>query len=125
VTDIEGGVPMSNYWGWFKCGFLCCIIYQLILGSAPSVKRSVYLDVYGPLMLYANMLMFIGGFTVVFLKRMDVILIGISSAGAMFLVALAKLYLLRSGIEFSPAYAWLKKEALVERPASLEVASSK
>ena len=104
----NGGVPISNYLGWIFTGFSCCLIYRLIFDSAPKLVHSLYLDVYGPLMLYAANFSLAFGFCLVFLKRADVLLIGFMSMGVILAVSLAKLYLLRD-YDHSRTHAWIKE----------------
>ncbi len=108
---IANGVPISNFFGWWKVAFVCHLVYRLILETGPAPRRSLYLSVYGPLMLYLNL--FIGGLGAVlmFLKRPDVAMIGVMCMGALLLVVLSKVYLLRQGVALSPGYGWLMRQS--------------
>jgi len=109
VPYIANGVPISNFFGWWKVAFVCHLIYRMVLETGPKPRRSVYLTVYGPMMLYLNLL--IGGFgtALVFLKRPDVCMIGLMSMGTFFLIGLSKIYLLPRGVEPSPGDGWLRE----------------
>lgn len=90
---IGGGVPLSNFFGWWKVAFVCHLVYRIILETGAQPRRSVYLTVYGPLMLYLNLL--IVGFvnSRIILKHPDVFMIGLMCMGAFFLVGLAQAFL--------------------------------
>jgi len=111
MPDIENGVPISNFFGWFKVAFVCNLVYRVILDSGPALRRSLYLSVYGPLMLYFHLLIGGMGAAFLFLKRPDVVMIGVFCMGSIFLVAFFKLCLLRAGVALSPGYAWLMDRA--------------
>jgi len=111
MRDIENGVPISNFFGWFKVAFVCNLVYRVILDTAPAPRRSLYLSVYGPLMLYLNLLIGGLGAALLFLKRPDVMMIGVACMGAIFLMAFLKVCLLRLGVEVSPGYGWLMDRA--------------
>ncbi len=97
MHDILGGVPFKNYLGWFEVAFVCQLVYRVVMESVPKVTQSAYLNIYGPMMLYGNLLIFGIGMSALFLKRMDVVLIGLLSMGGIALFALARMYLVKSG----------------------------
>lgn len=105
---VANGVPLSNYFGWWKVAFVCHIIFRLTMDFGKTApRRSPYLTVYGPMMLYFNL--FIGQFTsvLIYLKRPDVAMIGLFSMGAFLFMGLAKIYLLKTGTEHSHAEKFL------------------
>lgn len=104
---IETGVPISNFFGWFKVAFVCHLVYRIVLETHPRPRKSLYLSVYGPLMLYLNL--FVGGLSSVllFLKRPEVAMIGMMSMGTLLVIAIGKIFLLRQGVAPSPGDGWL------------------
>jgi putative membrane protein len=109
MSDIQGGVPISNYLGWMKVAFVCHIIYRLILETSPITRRSIYLNVYGPVLQYINLYFIFAFAALVMLKRLDVLLIGGLAMGGLILLAVSKLYLAR----FSAAKeSWERTEAV-------------
>ena len=109
---IANGVPISNFFGWWKVAFVCHIVYRLALdtGKRPP-RRSLYLTVYGPMMLYFNL--FIGTFfnMLIYLKRPEVAMIGLLSMGTFLFMGLAKIYLLKTGVGHSAAEELLTHSA--------------
>lgn len=111
MQAIANGVPLSNFFGWWKVAFVCHLIYRIVLATGPEPHRSPYLTVYGPMMLYLNLL--IGGFStsLLILKRPDVCMIGLMCMGVLFLIGLAKIILLRRGIEPSRGEIQLRESS--------------
>jgi hypothetical protein len=114
---VANGVPISNYFGWWKVAFVCHIVFRLALdtGKRPP-RRSLYLTVYGPMMLYFNL--FIGSFfnVLIYLKRPDVAMIGLMSMGAFLFMGLAKIYLLKTGVGHSAAVSFLTQNVKYDGP---------
>lgn len=112
---IATGVPISNFFGWWKVAFVCHLVYRIILETHPKPRRSLYLSVYGPLMLYLHL--FIGGLSsiLLFLKRPEVAMIGVMSMGALLVIALAKIFLFKQGVAPSPVDEWLRGQESRER----------
>ena len=108
MRDIANGVPISNFFGWWKVAFVCHLIYRLVLETGPHPRRSLYLSVYGPMMLYLNL--FIGAMVgaLLMLERPDVGMIGVACMGTLLLLGGAKIFLLKQGVEPSPADPWLQ-----------------
>ena len=109
---VANGVPMSNYFGWWKVAFVCQIVFRLTLdiGERPP-RRSLYLTVYGPMMLYFNL--FIGTFfnMLIYVKRPEIAMIGLLSMGAFLFMGVAKIYLLKTGTGHSVAECFLTQKA--------------
>jgi len=100
VTNIHGGVPITNYTGWLALSFVCQLVYRLVHEVAPRTRRSVYLNVYGPVLLYLNLFLFVETFAYLYVKRMDVVLIGMAIGGILIL-GIAKVCIFRFGAEAS------------------------
>ena len=111
MKNIANGVPISNFFGWWKVAFVCHLIYRLVLETGPTPRRSLCLSVYGPMMLYLNLL--IGGLSssLIFLKRPDIAMIGIMCMGALFLIACAKVFLFKRGVDPSTGDTLLMESA--------------
>ena len=95
MSDIFGGVPISNYIGWFSVAFVCHIIYRLFLETAPKTRHSIYLNVYSPLFLYLTLFLAFAGYSLWFIQRLDVLMIGILAMGGILILGFSKLYLTR------------------------------
>jgi putative membrane protein len=107
----NGGVPLTNYYGWIFTGFCACLIYRVIFDTASKVKHNLNLDVYGPILLYGACFTITFGMCAVFLDRAsEVLLIGGMSMGAILLIAISKAYLLRNH-EHSRTHAWIRDAA--------------
>jgi len=108
---IANGVPISNFFGWWKVAFVCHLIYRLVLETGPRPRRSLYLNVYGPMMLYLNLLLGALSSTLIFLKRPDIAMVGIMCMGTLFLLGFVKIFLLKRGVDHSPGDAWLMESS--------------
>ncbi|MEW6443927.1 MAG: carotenoid biosynthesis protein [bacterium] len=108
---IATGVPISNFFGWWKVAFVCHLVYRLILETHPKPRRSLYLSVYGPLMLYLHL--FLGALSsmLLFLKRPEVAMIGVMCMGGFLVLAFGKIFLLKQRVAPHPADRWLAGEA--------------
>ena len=111
MQDLKGGVPISNFFGWFKVAFVCHLIYRLVMDTGAAPRRSLYLTVYGPLMLYLHLLVGGLGAVILFLKRPDVAMIGVMCMGSLLLLAGMKIALLKMGVGVSPGTRWLRDRA--------------
>lgn len=111
MRDLSGGVPISNFYGWWKVAFVCHLIYRLVLETGRRPRRSLYLSVYGPMMLYLNL--FIGAMVgaLFMLGRPDVAMIGLACMGTLLLLGGAKTFLFKQGLGPSPADCWLRTGA--------------
>lgn len=108
------GEPLSNFTGWFICGFSMMFAWYFILQGTPSKNhnRSKYLDIYFPLALYAAH--FTNNFSqaLFLLQRDDVILFGGFGHGGILLILLVKLYQERQGAQANPLAKMISQEAL-------------
>jgi len=100
MSDIGGGVPFSNFFGWWKVAFLCHLVYQIILNTGPEPHRSKYITVYGPMMLYINLFLGAVANSLVILKRTDLFMIGLMCMGTLIFIMLARI-LLSPGLNLS------------------------
>ena len=91
--------PVSNFIGWFLTGVAVMGIYQLVVFTTPPERhtRSVYLDVYFPIIFYGFTFITDLGGVVHFGQYPDVAMLGSFSMGGIMLIAFAKLYLERLG----------------------------
>jgi uncharacterized membrane protein len=109
---VANGGPMSNYFGWWKVAFVCLIVFRLTMGGGKRPqKRSLYLTVYGPMLVY--FVLFIGDFFSCFfyLKRPEVSMVGLLSMGLFLSMGLAKIYLLKTEAGHSAAEDLLRQKA--------------
>jgi hypothetical protein len=71
-------------------------VYRLAGEFATRPRHSVYLDVYTPPLLYLQMFVFVEGFAYLYLRRADVILIGLGM-GTVCLVSIVRAVMYRFG----------------------------
>ena len=97
VPYVEHGVPISNFMGWLKVSFVCQLVIRVIMDHGRPLRHSVYLSVYGPILLYAMLLVQSGAVCLIFLKRPEVPLIGLMSMGSICFIAVTRVILLKRG----------------------------
>ena len=95
VPYLENGVPISNFMGWLKVAFVCQLIIRLITDYGRPIRHSVYLTVYGPILLYSLLMIQSGAVCLIFLKRPEVSMVGMMSMGAICFIAVTRLVLLK------------------------------
>ena len=95
VSYVENGVPISNFMGWLKVSFVCQLVILMIKDHGRPIRHSVYLSVYGPILLYVLLLVQSGAVCLIFLKRPEVSLIGLMSMGAVGFIAVTRLVMLK------------------------------
>jgi uncharacterized membrane protein len=81
VTDIENGVPISNFIGWLGVSFIIMLLYQLVVDHAPQPRQNLNLVLRGPGTLYATLFLTATGVTLTILGRPEVALVGLMSMG--------------------------------------------
>jgi len=115
---LEGsGEPITNFLGWWVCGFTMMFFWCFILQMTPSKRhvRSKYLDIYIPLALYCTWFMNYMSQEVFMQQRDDVIMFGLFGPGGVILILLVKLYLEKQGHQPHPIGHAISKEALSKR----------
>ena len=86
TPHVEGGVPISNFLGWWIVAFLCLFLYQsLQTASIQNGRRNLYL---GAIILYLYLFLAGLAMSLLALKRSDVALIGAMSMGPFIVAAL-------------------------------------
>ncbi|MBN1636567.1 MAG: carotenoid biosynthesis protein [Deltaproteobacteria bacterium] len=96
---IENGVPVQNFVGWWGVSFICQIIFRFILNTDPQPRRSLYLSVYSPGLLYFSMFLTAFGAATIFTQRPGVALTGMMGMGFFVALTIAKLLSVKQGIE--------------------------
>ncbi len=111
---LGSGEPITNFLGWWICGFTMMFFWCFILQTTPSKRhfRSKYLDIYIPLALYSIWFTSNMSMELFMQQRDDVILFGLFGQGGMILLVLVKLYLQKQGHQPNPVGKSLSKEAL-------------
>ncbi|MCD4752340.1 MAG: carotenoid biosynthesis protein [Anaerolineaceae bacterium] len=89
LSDLSGGIPISNFVGWLGLSTFIQLIYRLVIIPSDRPKSIAA----GPIVLYLSL--FLTSFSVVLttLQRPDVALIGLMSMGPFALPALRHLFL--------------------------------
>jgi len=96
MPEIGNGVPVSNFAGWIQVAFLCQLIYRFfMMETGARARRSLYLTVYGPVVLYLMLFLNAFGLVVVIFGKPVVGLVGCMCMGSFTVLALARLYFLR------------------------------
>ncbi len=52
VHDLAGGVPLSNYWGWFSAVFVISFVYRFVFARGFRYKEQFHSNPLFPIMLY-------------------------------------------------------------------------
>lgn len=123
IWHVNGGVfpwlggagePITNFLGWWICGFTMMFFWSFILQTAPSKRhfRSKYLDIYIPLALYCTWFTLYMSVELFMQQRDDVIMFGLFGQGGMILIILVKLYLHKQGYQPNPIGRAISEEAL-------------
>ncbi len=115
---LEGaGEPITNFLGWWVCGFTMMFFWCFILQTTPSKRhvRSKYLDIYIPLALYATWFTNYMSQEVLMQQRDDVIMFGLFGPGGIILILVVKLLLEKQGHQPHPVGHAISKEALGKR----------
>ncbi len=114
MPAIDGGVPLSNYAGWFFTAFEIQLAYHFILDSTPEKRhfRSKFLDIYFPIIMYAGDFLFILELVFFFQQQFEVVLISLMSFGGIILLALVKLYLQKRGSQPNPIGLTISQEVI-------------
>ena len=111
VPYLETGVPISNFMGWLKVSFVCQLVILIIKDYGRPIRHSLYLSVYGPILLYALLMFQSGAVCLIFLRRPEVTLIGLMSMGAVCFIAVTRLVMLRREGRESAGTILLRGEA--------------
>jgi uncharacterized membrane protein len=112
---LEGsGEPITNFLGWWVCGFSMMVAWVFILQTTPSKRhvRSKYLDIYIPLALYATWFTNYMSQEILMQQRDDVITFGLFGPGGVILIVLIKILLERQGYQPHPVGHGMAREAL-------------
>lgn len=111
------GEPITNFLGWWICGFTMMFFWCFILQTTPSSRhvRSKYLDIYIPLALYTTWFTNYMSQEILMQQRDDVILFGLFGPGGIILILLVKVLLERQGHQPHPIGHNMAKEALRKR----------
>ncbi len=102
---LEGsGEPLTNFLGWWICGFTMMFFWSFILQTTPSKRhfRSKYLDIYIPLALYCTWFANYMSQEMLMQQRDDVIVFGFFGQGGVILSLLVKRYLEKQGYQPKP-----------------------
>ncbi len=117
---LEGsGEPITNFLGWWVCGFTMMFVWCFILQTTPSKRhvRSKYLDIYIPLAMYATWFTNYMSQELLMQQRDDVIMFGLFGPGGVILILFVKIFLERQGYQPNPVGHEMSKEALRKRIA--------
>ena len=112
---LEGsGEPITNFLGWFICGFTMMFFWCYILQTTPSKRhvRSKYLDIYIPLALDATWFTNYMSQEMLMQQRDDVIMFGLFAPGGVILIILVKIFLEMPGYQPHPVGHAMSKQAL-------------
>jgi len=115
---LEGaGEPLTNFLGWWICGFTMMFFWCFILQTTPSKRhvRSRYLDIYIPLALYCTWFTNYMSQELFMQHRDDVILFGLFGPGGIIMILLVKLFLEKRGHQPHPIGHAISKEVLLKR----------
>ena len=112
---LANGVPIQNFLGWLGVAFVINMIYRLLVDGEPTPRRSLYLSIYGPLMLYSALFLTSFGVTLAVLKRPEVALIGLLAMGPFIVIALTNVNLIQRGLSTLLGAGWLDGE-IEKRP---------
>lgn len=111
---LEGsGEPITNFLGWWICGFTMMIAWYYILQMTPSKRhiRNKYLDIYIPLALYATWFTNYMSQELLMQQRDDVIVFGLFGPGGVVLLLLVKIYMEKQAHHPNPIGLQLSQEA--------------
>lgn len=89
---VASGVPISNFMGWIGVSFVIQLFYRFVAGD-DLVSPSPYLNIYGPLSLYASLFLTSFGVALTVLKRPEVALVGLLAMGPFLAIGLTNLNL--------------------------------
>jgi putative membrane protein len=112
---LANGVPIQNFLGWLGVAFVINMIYRLVVDGEPTLRRSLNLSIYGPLMLYSALFLTSFGVTLTVLKRPEVALIGLLAMGPFIVIALTNVNLIQRGLSTLLGAGWLDGE-IEKRP---------
>lgn len=113
------GEPITNFLGWWICGFVMMIAWTYILQTTPSKRhvRSRYLDIYIPLALYATWFTNYMSQEILMQQRDDVIVFGLFGPGGVVLLVLIKIFLEKQGYQPNPLGHEMSRQALEKQAA--------
>ncbi len=115
---LEGsGEPITNFLGWWICGFTMMVAWVFILQTTPSKRhvRSKYLDIYIPLALYATWFTNYMSQEMLMQQRDDVITFGLFGPGGVILIVLIKVLLERQGYQPNPIGHDMARSAMYQQ----------
>ena len=90
LPGLNNGIPVSNYLGWLVISFVVMLIFALITRSAPTIQHSHSLEIYGPITLYATLLITTFGATLSILDSPGIALVGLFAMGPFLVIAITK-----------------------------------
>jgi uncharacterized membrane protein len=90
LPGLNNGIPVSNYLGWLVISFVVMLIFALITRSAPTIHHSHSLQIYGPITLYATLLITTFGATLSILDSLGIALVGLFAMGPFLVIAITK-----------------------------------
>jgi putative membrane protein len=93
VPYLNSGIPVSNYIGWLIVSFVIMLIFVSITRGAPPIHHSPSLRIYGPITLYASLLITTIGATLSVLDRPEVALVGLLAMGPFLAIAITKAFM--------------------------------
>ena len=116
ANEIANGVPISNFLGWLCVSFVIQLIYRLISGTqhVPE-KKTIFLSLYGPILLYSSLFLTSIGVTITILKNPEVAIIGLLAMGPIIAIALTNINLIQNDLSILLGTEWVDKELVEEK----------
>lgn len=111
VPYLKNGVPIDNFLGWLGVSFVINLVYRLIADGRTAHTRSLNLSVYGPVVLYASLLLTAAGVTVTVLERPEIVLVGVLAMGPFVAIALTNVNLVQRGLAMLLGAEWNELDA--------------
>lgn len=111
------GEPITNFIGWWVCGFTMMVAWYYILQMTPSKRhvRSKYLDIYIPFAMYLSWFTSYMSQELLMQQRDDVVMFGMFGPGGLILLLLVKIYMEQQGHHPHPIGHDMAKQALEAR----------
>jgi bisanhydrobacterioruberin hydratase len=98
VSNIGGGVPVTNFLGWLLVAFIINLVYRYLNNSAIKTNQSPSLIIYGPLTLYSSLFLTSFGISISNLGHPEVALVGMMAMGPFILLALYPILIPKKGV---------------------------
>lgn len=116
ASEVANGVPVSNFLGWLGVSFVIQFIYRFISGVPPATeKKTIFLSLYGPILLYSSLFLTSIGVTMTILKNPEVAIIGLLAMAPFIAISLTNINLIQNGLSILLGTEWIDKELSEEQ----------